>query len=80
MEYKILTHVYRSVHGLSPGYLNEMLPAYSPGRKLAANGMFLQTRVSKTVTRVLGLQHLKCGTVCLCVLRFSLLLIALKNP
>ena len=51
IEYKILTHVYRLVHGLSPGYLSEMLPAYSPGRQLrSANGMFLQTRVSKTVT------------------------------
>ena len=51
IEYKILTHVYRSVHGLSPGYLSEMLRAYSPGRQLrSANGMFLQTRVSKSVT------------------------------
>ena len=49
VQFKILQHVYRALHGMSPAYFSELLHSYTPGRCLrSADSYLLQVPRTKT--------------------------------
>ena len=49
VQFKILLHVYRALHGMSPSYISERLHSYTPGRCLrSADSYLLQVPRTKT--------------------------------
>ena len=53
VQFKILVHTYKAVHGLGPMYLNELVTLYRPSRTLRSeNGMLLE--VPRTRTKTFG--------------------------
>ena len=50
VQFKILLHVYRAVHGMSPAYISELLHSYTPGLCLRSADSHL-LRVPRTKTK-----------------------------
>ena len=49
VQFKVLLHVYRALHGMSPAYISELLHSYTPGRCLrSADSYLLQVPRTKT--------------------------------
>ena len=54
VQYKILTHTYKALHGQSPGYIKKLLNVYMPRRNLRSQNNHLILEVPKSRTATYG--------------------------